>query len=78
MTQFRQTTDNLRGYLLRGDTMRICEASGVSLGTLYGAFRREAAADLREGERKAYEIFIEVARGRKQAADALAQKAQAI
>lgn len=78
MTQFRQTTDNLRTYLRRGDTVRICEASGVSAGTLYGAFRRNAATELREGERRAYEIFVDVASERKKDADRLAQRAQQV
>ena len=76
--QFLKNTKTLRGYLLRGDVVRIARESGVCLRTLYTALKRESLEDMSRSELMGYTEFVNVAERRKAEAAQLVERIETI
>lgn len=58
-TLFQQQTDSLRIYLRRGDVRNICATHGVSMTSIYNAWRRSSFEEMTPTERVAYKAFVD-------------------
>lgn len=76
--QFFKNTQTLRGYLRRGDVVRIARESGVCLRTLYLALKRERIEDMSRSEMAGYTAFVNVAERRKAEAAQLVKRIEDI
>ena len=76
--QFLKNTKTLRGYLRRGDVVRIARESGVCLRTLYTALNRESLEDMSRSELIGYTAFVNVAESRKDEAAQLVKRIEII
>lgn len=76
--QFLKNTKTLRGYLRRGDVVRIARGSGICLRTLYTALKRDRIEDMSRSELMGYKAFVNVAERRKAEAAQLVKRIENI
>ena len=76
--QFLKNTQKLRGYLRRGDVVRIARESGICLRTLYLALKRDSLEGMSRSEMDGYTVFVNVAERRKAEAAQLVKRIEDI